>query len=66
MNKADTVGSRLDREVVELAEAVVLHDRLGHTFDAVVIDDDPDSTTVAIAEVAVIAKVHARGVRPQA
>lgn len=64
MNKADTVGSRLDREVVELAEAVVLHDRLGHTFDAVVIDDDPDSTTVAIAEVAVIAKVHARGVRP--
>lgn len=64
MNKADTVGSRLEREVVELAEAVVLHDRIGHTFDAVVIDDDPDSTTVAIAEVAVIAKVHARGVIP--
>ena len=64
MNKADTVGSRLDREVIELAEAIVLQDRVGHTFDAVVIDDDPDSTTVAIAEVAVIAKVQARGVRP--
>ena len=64
MQKADSTGSRIDRAVVDLAEAVMLHGREGEAFDAIVIDDDEDATKIQLREVAVVAKVKARSVRP--
>ncbi|MDP2292535.1 MAG: RNB domain-containing ribonuclease [Actinomycetota bacterium] len=64
MDKADSVSSSIDRAVVDLAEAVILHGREGESFTAVVTDDDPDTTRIALREVAVLSKVKAHGVRP--
>lgn len=64
MRRADSTGRGIERAVVDLAEAVVLRDSVGRSFDAVVLDDDVEATTVALGDVAVIAKVHARSVTP--
>jgi exoribonuclease R len=64
MDKADSVGSTIDRAVVDLAEAVIMHGHEGESFDAVVTDDDPDTTRIALCDVAVLSKVRAHGVRP--
>ena len=60
----DSIGSSIDRAVVDLAEAVILQGHEGESFDAVVTDDDPDTTRIALCEVAVLSKVHARGAKP--
>ncbi|MDO8364049.1 MAG: RNB domain-containing ribonuclease [Actinomycetota bacterium] len=64
MERADTVGSRIDRAVIDLAEAVMLHGREGESFDAIVVDDDEEATRIQLSAVAVVAKVKAHGVRP--
>ena len=50
--------------MLDLAEAVILQGHEGESFDAVVIDDDEDGTRVQLCDVAVVAKVHARGLTP--
>ncbi len=64
MDRADSTGSRIDRAVLDLAEAVILHGHEGESFDAVVVDDDADGTRIQLLEVAVVAKVKAHGVEP--
>lgn len=64
MDRADAVSSRIERAVIDLAEAVILHGHEGETFDAVVTDDDEDATRIQLRDVAVVAKVQARSVQP--
>jgi len=64
MDKAESVSSGVDRAVLDLAEAVVLQGREGEIFDAVVVDDDEESTKIALCDEAVLAKVQAHSVRP--
>ena len=64
MGRADRVSNAVDREVVDLAEAVMLHGHEGSTFDAVVVDDDQQGARIQLRDPAVRARVVAHGVRP--
>lgn len=64
MDRADATGSRIERAVLDLAEAVILQGHEGQSFDAVVVDDDDDGTRIQLLDVAVVAKVKAHGVEP--
>ncbi|CAN5577297.1 RNB domain-containing ribonuclease [soil metagenome] len=64
MDRAQSVANGIDRAVIDLAEAVTMQGREGEVFDAVVVDDDENSTRIQLCEVAVVAKVQAHGVRP--
>lgn len=64
MDRADATGSRIDRAVLDLAEAVILHGQEGESFDAVVVDDDDDGTRIQLLDMAVVTKVKAHGVEP--
>ncbi len=64
MDRAQAVASRVERAVIDLAEAVTMQGREGEIFNAVVIDDDEDASRIQLCDVAVVAKVQAHGVRP--
>lgn len=64
MNRADGRGADIERAVVDLAEAVMLQGREGTVFRAEVVDDDEEATRIQLCEVAVVAKIKARGVQP--
>ncbi|MBI4884312.1 MAG: RNB domain-containing ribonuclease [Actinobacteria bacterium] len=64
MDRAEVISSRIERAVIDLAEAVMLQGREGEIFDAVVVDDDEDASRVQLRELAVVARVQARSVRP--
>ncbi|MCE9622462.1 MAG: RNB domain-containing ribonuclease [Actinomycetia bacterium] len=64
MDRAEAIASRIDRAIIDLAEAVTMQGRVGEIFNAVVVDDDEDATRIQLCDFAVVAKVQARGVRP--
>ena len=64
MGRADRLGNTIEREVVDLAEAVMLHGREGESFDAIVTDDDEDGARIQLRDLAVKARVKAHGVQP--
>ncbi|MGW0737318.1 RNB domain-containing ribonuclease [Streptomyces sp. NPDC002851] len=54
-------GNTVERECVDIVEAALLKDRVGETFDAIVIDvreDEPAVGTVHVADPAVVARVE--------
>jgi exoribonuclease R len=64
MGHAAAQAGNIDRAVIDLAEAVMLSGREGHTFAAVVVDDDEEITRIQLTELAVVAKVKATGLHP--
>ncbi len=64
MAKADTIGNRLDRLVVDLVEAAVLRGQEGRTFEALVTDVDERGARIQLCDVAVVARVDAKDVDP--
>jgi exoribonuclease R len=64
MDRADDLAGRVERAVVDLAEAVVLHGSEGRTFEAVVTDVDDRGARVQLTELAVVGRVDAHGVKP--
>lgn len=56
MQEADHRAHQVDRAVVDAVEAWLLHDRVGETFAAVVMDADDKSGTVVLDDPAVRAK----------
>jgi exoribonuclease R len=64
MAAADATANRLDRIVVDLVEAVVLQGQEGRTFEAVVTDTDERGARIQLCDVAVVARLDARGVEP--
>ena len=64
MERADTIGHRIDRAAIDLVEAVVLHEREGSTFTAIVTDIDDRGARIQLCEVAVVARVGAPNLAP--
>jgi exoribonuclease R len=56
MQRADHLAHEVDRAVVDATEAWLLRDRVGATFDAIVIDADDRAGTVVLDEPAVRAR----------
>jgi exoribonuclease R len=57
-------ANRVEREALELAEAVALSGREGQVFDAVVVDESDRGVDIQIVEPAVLARISARHVDP--
>ncbi|HAP74773.1 MAG TPA: RNB domain-containing ribonuclease [Acidimicrobiaceae bacterium] len=64
MERADTLASRIERAVVDLAEAVMLHGHEGSVHRAVVVDDNEEVSRIQLCDLAVVANLKARGVQP--
>jgi exoribonuclease R len=64
MAKAEQRANSVDRAVIDLAEAVLLSERVGDLFDAVVVDEDQRGVVVQLVDPAVMARVSANGVEP--
>ena len=61
MNRGDAKAAQVDSAVLELAEAIVLADQVGETFDGRVTDLDQRGARIQIAEPAVITRVPENG-----
>jgi exoribonuclease R len=64
MAHAETRAGNVDRAVLDLAEAVMLHGREGEVFDAIVVDDDDEISRVHLSEVAVVVNLRLHRVQP--
>lgn len=64
MARADALGGRIERAVVDLAEAVMLQGREGESFAAVVTDVDARGARVQLRDLPVVARVSADQVGP--
>jgi exoribonuclease R len=61
MARADAQSNRIDRAVIDLAEAVMLERSVGSTFVAVVLDDDDEVTRIQLRDLPIVAKLKTRG-----
>jgi len=67
MERAESTANRVDSAVLDLAEAVLLADRQGDVFDAVVVDEDSNHAGTALVQLtdpAVLARVAAHDIDP--
>ena len=64
MEKSESLGSRVESAVRDLAEAVALSGREGEVFDGVIVDEDQRGPVMQIAEPAVLARIQASRVNP--
>lgn len=64
MARADMLAGKVERAVVDLAETVLLHGRVGESFDAVVTDIDDRGGKVQLCRLPVVARVVAPGLTP--
>jgi len=64
MARGASKSSQIERAVIDLAEAVMLEGHEGHTYKAVVVEDDDEVSKIQLIDVAVVAKVKAKGLRP--
>ena len=66
MARADAVGGRVERAVIDLAEAAILQSREGEVFAAVITDIGESGARIQLCDHAVVARVTARKVLPGA
>ncbi|HYJ53532.1 MAG TPA: RNB domain-containing ribonuclease [Allosphingosinicella sp.] len=64
MARADARASQIERAVIDLAEAVMLQDRIGETFEAVVTDLDERGARIQLCDFPVVARTAAKHVDP--
>lgn len=64
MGRADSLGGKIDRAVVDLAETVMLRGRVGETFAAVVTDVDERGARIQLVDWPIADRVQAEGVGP--
>ena len=64
MARADMIGGRIERAVVDLAELVMLQGRCGEVFGAVATDVDERGVRIQLRDLPVAARVNATGVGP--
>jgi VacB/RNase II family 3'-5' exoribonuclease len=64
MARADAHAGQVERAVIDLAEAVMLADRVGETFDAVVTDLDERGVRIQLRDLAVAARAQGDGAAP--
>ena len=61
MNRAEAKAGQVDSAVLELAEAVVLADRVGETFAGTVTDIDQRGARIQLADPAVLTRIPSNG-----
>jgi VacB/RNase II family 3'-5' exoribonuclease len=64
MQRADAIAGQIERAVIDLAEAVMLRERVGALFGAVVTDVDERGVRLQLCEVPVVARLAANGMEP--
>lgn len=64
MGRADARGGQIERAVIDLAEAVLLGDRIGEVFEAVVTDLDERGARIQLKDLPIVARVVAHHVDP--
>ncbi|MES2339797.1 MAG: RNB domain-containing ribonuclease [Pseudomonadota bacterium] len=64
MARADARAARIDRAVIDLAEAVMLRDRIGERFAAIATDIDERGTRIQLADLPILARVDTTGIAP--
>ena len=64
MARAEALSGQIERAVVDLAETVMLQDRTGEIFEAVVTDADERGARLQLCCLPVVARVRTDGVRP--
>jgi exoribonuclease R len=64
MARAEALGGQIDRAIVDLAETVMLQDRIGEIFPAVVTDADERGARLQLRQLPVVARVAADHVGP--
>lgn len=64
MATADARAGRIDRAVVDLAEAVMLEGREGESFTAIATDVDDRGVRIQLTDLPILARVDATGVAP--
>ena len=58
MARADALGGNIQRAVIDLAEAVVLKDRIGETFAAIVTDIDQRGPRIQLCGLPVVSRLN--------
>lgn len=66
MARADALAGRIDRAVIDLAEAVLLRQRIGERFAAIVIESGEHESRIQLRDLPVVAKIDATGLAPRA
>ena len=64
MAKADMLAAQIDRAVIDLAEAVMLHGREGEVFEALVTDVDERGVRIQLCAEPIVTRVEAHHVAP--
>jgi exoribonuclease R len=64
MARADGLGGTIERAVIDLAEAAMLHGREGELFPAIVTDVDDRGVRMQLRDLPVVARVDANGIEP--
>ena len=64
MARAEARDGQIERAVVDLAEAVMLSERQGQDFQAIVTDVDVRGARVQLCELPVVARIQANGLAP--
>jgi len=64
MRRGDARANRVDRAAIDLAEAIVLRDRIGDVFEAIVTDEDDRGVRIQLCDPAVVDRTTARRVDP--
>ncbi len=64
MARADALSGQIDRAVIDLAEAVMLRDRVGEVFPAIVTDVDDRGARIQLRDLPVVARVATKGLEP--
>ncbi|HYD13514.1 MAG TPA: RNB domain-containing ribonuclease [Allosphingosinicella sp.] len=64
MGRADARSGQIERAVIDLAETVMLQERIGEDFEAVVTDQDERGARIQLRDLPVVARVSAHRVEP--
>ena len=64
MARAEALSGRIERAVVDLAEAVMLQRCVGETFEALVTDLDERGARIQLRELPVVARIDGHGLQP--
>lgn len=66
MARAETIGNRIDRAVIDLAEVALLQGREGERFAALVTDVDERGARIQLCDLPVVSRVATNGLMPGA
>jgi len=64
MGRADARSGQIERAVIDLAETVMLRDRVGEVFEAVVTDQDERGARIQLKDLPVVARAVAHHAEP--